>query len=117
VLYSSNYGPRWLPCYLDLKTNLGQEIATLLSQSGRYKLLLFALENPHRCAEVLTCTIASPQRSMLQEWVITARTHLSLGAMTTSRDLLRHEFKTTLKDKVLKKLESIYVDAGTTFSD
>jgi len=117
VLYNSNYGPRWLPCYLDLKTNLGQEIAALLAQSGRYKLLLFALENPHRCAEVLTCTIAPPQRSMLQEWVVTARTHPSLGAMTTSRDLLRHEFKTTLKDKVLKKLESIYVDAGTTFSD
>ena len=82
-----------------------------------FRSLLFALENPHQCQEVLTCSIAQPQRSMLQEWIITARTRPSLGTMTTSRNLLRNEFKTNLKTKVIKKLESVYLDSGSTFSE
>jgi serine/threonine protein kinase len=117
VLYSSAHGARWLPCYIDLKTNQGQAMAGLLGETGTYRLLLFALEQPRHCAHVLECTIAQPQRSMLKEWAITARSRPSLGAMTTSRDLLRHEFKTTLKAKVLHKLESIYVDTGSNLSD
>ncbi|XGB42301.1 MAG: serine/threonine protein kinase [Nodosilinea sp. LVE1205-7] len=117
VLYNSAHGARWLPCYLDLKTSLGQDMVSLLATTGSYKILLFALENPHQCQEVLTCSIAQPQRSMLQEWIITARTRPSLGTMTTSRNLLRNEFKTNLKTKVIKKLESVYLDSGSTFSE
>ncbi len=117
VLYSNPYGARWLPCYLDLKTPLGQEITGLLGQTGSYKLLLFALENPRRCAHVLSCTIAEPQRNMLKEWVVNARSHPDVGAMATSRDLLRSEFKTNLKAKVLQRLESIYLDAGSNLSE
>ncbi len=117
VLYSSAHGARWLPCYIDLKTSQGQEIAGLLGQTGAYKLLFFALENPRHCAHVLTCTIAPPQCSMLQEWAITARSRPSLGATATSRDLLRNELKTALKPRVLQKLESIYVDTGANWSE
>ncbi|MGF1566986.1 MAG: serine/threonine protein kinase [Nodosilinea sp.] len=117
VLYSSAHGARWLPCYLDLKTALGQETAGLLGKTGTYKLLLFALEAPRSCAHVLTCNVASPQRSMLQEWAITARSRPSLGATGNSRDLLRHELQTKLKPKVLQKLESIYVDTGSNVSE
>ncbi|MEB3290604.1 MAG: serine/threonine-protein kinase [Leptolyngbya sp.] len=117
VLYSHTYGARWLPCYLDLKTPLGQEITGLLGQAGSYKLLLFALENPRRCDHVLSCTIAEPQRNMLKEWVVNARSHPDVGAMTTSRDLLRNEFKTNLKAKVLQRLESIYLDTGSNLSE
>lgn len=117
VLYSSAYGARWLPCYLDLKTPLGQDIAGLVGKTGTYKLLLFALENPRRCAHVLTCTVSDPQRSLLQEWVLTARTRPSIGATATSRDLLRNELQTKLKAKVLQKLESIYVDTGSNLFD
>jgi eukaryotic-like serine/threonine-protein kinase len=117
VLYSSTHGARWLPCYLDLKTSVGQDMAGLLAQTGAYKLLLFALEKPQRCAHVLSCSVSTPQRSLLQEWVLTARTRPSTGAMGTSRDLLRHELQTKLKPKVLQKLESIYVDTGASLSD
>ena len=117
VLYSSTHGARWLPCYLDLKTPLGQEITSLLGTTGSYRLLLFALENPRRCAHVLSCTIAPPQRTMMQEWVVTARSRPDIGAMGTSRDLLRNEFKTSLKAKVIQKLESIYIDTGSNLSE
>ncbi|MGF1517892.1 MAG: serine/threonine protein kinase [Nodosilinea sp.] len=117
VLYSSAHGARWLPCYLDLKTPLGQDMAGLLGQTGTYKLLLFALENPRRCAHVLTCNVSTPQRSLLQEWALTARSRPSTGAMITSRDLLRNELQNKLKAKVLQKLESIYVDTGSNLYD
>ncbi|WOD40378.1 serine/threonine-protein kinase [Nodosilinea sp. E11] len=117
VLYSSAHGARWLPCYLDLKTSLGQDMAGLLGKTGTYKLLLFALENPRRCVHVLTCTVSDPQRSLLQEWALTARSRPSTGATATSRDLLRNELQNKLKPKVLQKLESIYVDTGSNLYD
>jgi serine/threonine protein kinase len=117
VLYSSTYGARWLPCYVDLKSSLGQRIAGLLKDTGTYKLLLFALESPGGCSHVLTCNIAGPQRGMLQEWALTAQTRPSVGAAHTSRDILRNEFKTKLKEKVLQKLESIYVDTGSNLAE
>ncbi len=117
VLYSSTHGARWLPCYVDLKSAIGQQIAGLLKDTGTYKLLLFALESPGGCSHVLTCTIAGPQRGMLQEWALTAQTRPSVGAASTSRDILRNEFKTKLKEKVLQKLESIYVDTGSNLAE
>ncbi|HZG41064.1 MAG TPA: serine/threonine-protein kinase [Nodosilinea sp.] len=117
VLYSSAHGARWLPCYLDLKTALGQDMATLLGKTGTYKLLLFAIENPRRCAHVLSCNVSDPQQSLLQEWALTARSRPSTGAIATSRDLLRNELQTKLKAKVLQKLESIYVDTGSSLFD
>jgi serine/threonine protein kinase len=118
VLYSSSQSARWLPCYIDLKTPAGQEMAGLLGDTGTYKLLLFALdEQPHRCAHVLTCNVAQPQRHLLKEWVLTARSRPSTGAVNISRDLLRNEYKSKLKPKVLQKLESIYVDTGSNLSE
>lgn len=99
------------------KNSLGQEMATLLGDTGTYKLLLFALESPRGCAHVITCNVAEPQRRMLKEWVLTARTRPSLGAMATSRDLLRNEYKNTLKPRVRQRLESIYVDTGSNLSE
>jgi eukaryotic-like serine/threonine-protein kinase len=117
VLYSSTHGPRWLPCYLDLKTPAGQEMLALMAQNGYYKLLLFALEDPRRCAHVLTCKIASPQKSLLQEWGLTARSQPSLGGANISKDLLRNELNEKLKPRVLRQLESIYIDTGSDLSE
>jgi serine/threonine protein kinase len=117
VLYSSTHGARWLPCYVDLKSSLGQQIAGLLKDNGTYKLLLFSLENPGGCSHVLPCTIAGPQRGMLQEWALTAQSRPSVGASSTSRDILRNEFKTKLKEQILQKLESIYIDTGSNLAE
>jgi hypothetical protein len=108
VLYNAQYGPRWLPCYLDLKTPAGQEMAFLIGKSGQYKILFFTTENPRRCAHVVPCTVALPQRKLLQEWVMTARTHPSVGSSASSKDILRNELNTNLKAKVLQQLEASY---------
>lgn len=117
VLYSSSFAARWLPCYLDLKTPIGQETLFLLGKSGYYKLLLFALEEPQRCGHVLTCNIASSQRLLLQEWSITARSQPSIGGANISKELLRAELNEKLKPKILRQLESIYVDTGSDLSE
>ena len=110
VLYNSQHGPRWLPCYLDLKTQAGQEMAFLLGKKGAYKVLFFAKEAPQRCAHVVACNISTPQQKMLQEWVLTARTHPSIGSSNTSKTMLKNELNYNMKEKILQQLESIYID-------
>jgi serine/threonine protein kinase len=108
VLYNAQHGPRWLPCYLDLKTKAGQEMAFLLGQTGDYKILFFATDNPQRCAHVTSCNIATPQRKLLQEWVMTARSHPALGTAAQSKDLLRAELNERLKPKIAQQLEALH---------
>lgn len=116
VLYSSQEGARWLPCYLDLKSKPGQEMGYLLGRSGYYKLMLFALEEPERCARVFTCNIAPRQQKLMQEWVISAQTRPSLGNPSMSKDLLRQELNERLKPRVLQQLESMNSDPGLDIS-
>ncbi|MCG8368543.1 MAG: serine/threonine protein kinase [Pseudanabaenales cyanobacterium] len=116
VLHSSLHGPRWLPCYLDLKSRQGQELAGLLGQSGQYKILFFALEEAQRCAHVLSSNIADRQRKLLQEWVTLARTYPSVGSSHDSKNLLKNELNANLKPKIQKQLESLNLDTGSDLS-
>lgn len=117
VLYSNLHGPRWLPCYLDLKTATSQEMVYLLGKTGHYKLMLFALEEPQQCAHILTCNVASAQQGRLQEWAMTARSLPSLGSTHLSKELLRNELNDKLKPKVLRQLESLYLDTDSDLSE
>ncbi|MEM6714503.1 MAG: serine/threonine-protein kinase [Cyanobacteria bacterium P01_C01_bin.147] len=112
VLYSPTHGPRWLPCFLDLKTKAGQEIAFHLGQNGEYKVLYFSTKEPQNCAHVVTCSIAAPQQKMLQSWVMSARTHPTVGSPNFSKKILREELNNNLKEKVLQHLDSLYLDTN-----
>ena len=105
VLYHKEYGPRWLPCYLDLKTSSGQRFANLLGQSGNYWLLFFAFENPQRCQEVLPATIAPNQCKLLTEWAMTSQT-IEGGKPQITKRLLKQEFE-KLKPKIIAKLSTV----------
>lgn len=104
ALYDRELGARWLPCYLDLKHSRGQKIVTLLSQTGYYPLLFFAVEDPEQPANVRTFSIAADQRLRFQDWLQQARQALSVAPPTTSKQLLKAEFKKN-KPKMLRKLE------------
>lgn len=110
VLYSPKHGPRWLPCYLDLKTKAGQETAFQLGQNGEYKVLFFSTQEPQKCAHVVGCTIAGPQQKMLQSWVMTARSQVSIGQAGLSKQMLKNELNNNMKAKILQQLESLYLD-------
>ncbi|MBL1209426.1 serine/threonine-protein kinase [Geminocystis sp. GBBB08] len=68
VLYSHENGARWLPCYLDLKSNIGQQVVNLLSDSKEYFLLFFSLEKPQNCQDFLSFKVMLKQRTNLKQW-------------------------------------------------
>ena len=106
ALHNRAIGARWMPCYLDLKTPLGQELARNLGESGDYRILFFSIENPQRCANIMTSTIAPAQRKMLLDWANNSQSLFSASQPQTSKKLLKQEFE-KLKPKILIKLESI----------
>lgn len=57
--------PRYLRCFLDLKTAFGLTMSRLLGQQGQYQVLLFALETPTVSAHTMTVSLSSAQRSQL----------------------------------------------------
>jgi serine/threonine-protein kinase len=105
VLYHQVYGPRWLPCYLDLKTTSGQRFARLLGELESYLLLFFAVEKPSNCQHVMTSTIAPSQCRTLIEWADLSKT-LKGGQPQITKRLLKTELE-KLKPKIVMKLESI----------
>lgn len=104
VLYNQRQGPRWLPCYLDLKTATGQEMARQLGEIGRYRLLLFPLEGPHTCAEVMTISLNQEQCRRLLDWANKSRL-LPESQPSLSKELLKLELE-KLQPQILLKLES-----------
>ncbi|MBW4563424.1 MAG: serine/threonine protein kinase [Mojavia pulchra JT2-VF2] len=106
VIYNRTHGPKWLPYYLDLKTNLGQEIAHLLGQKGYYRILFFARETPHRCSHMLVSSIASAQCERMQEWINNSSVLVSSAEPQMSKSLLKHEYE-KIKPMILAKLEAM----------
>ena len=105
VLYHRDYGPRWLPCYLDLKTSSGQRFANLLGKLGHYWILFFAVENPQKCQQVLSATIAPNQCKLLQEWALNSQS-MEGGKPQITKRLLKQEFE-KLKPKIVAKLSAV----------
>ncbi len=106
-LYHQENGPRWMPCYLDLKTKAGMDMVRLLAMKGEYQLLLFAQELPQKCAYVTTIRINAALQSNLQEWVVNSSTWPALGdpqaGKKTARQLLKDEL-TKLKPRIANDL-------------
>jgi len=115
ALYNPDYGTRWLPCYLDLKTSSGQRTARALGESGYYRILFFALESTGTCQHVLTATIAGAQRQKLQDWAQSSQAWESHASPQMSKQLLRREFE-NIKPKIQFKLESMGTDAPSNVS-
>lgn len=111
ALYSSASGPRWLPCYLDLKPEFSQQMLWLLGDVGYYYLLFFSSEAPHRCEYVRQLTVPASQQTLLKEWVTTARTQISMGSPSSSKDLLRRELNQGLKPELLLDFKSMHSDS------
>lgn len=111
ALYNREVGPRWLPCYLDMKTPQGQEMARILGQRGCYRVLLFALEEPQHCTHVMTIMVDPHQCQMLREWAKTSQTLMSVASPKMSKDLLKAELE-KLKPQIVTKLESGSLPSG-----
>ncbi|HEY9630180.1 MAG TPA: serine/threonine-protein kinase [Coleofasciculaceae cyanobacterium] len=109
VLYNREHEPRWLPCFIDLKTPAGRQIASLLGKTGKYRIMFFAQENPQSCANVQVVSIAAAQCKLLQDWASIGQMSKASPNPTISKDYLRSALD-EIKPKILMKLESIYSD-------
>ncbi|MBL1211160.1 serine/threonine-protein kinase [Geminocystis sp. GBBB08] len=107
VIYNPTYGPRWLPCYLDLKTESARQVVISLSELGSYKILFFALEEPQKCKHSMISTIASNQCNIMKEWVKNSTSFTDKGEANVSRKRLKDEFE-RLKPRILEKLAQSY---------
>ncbi len=105
VLYHRQYGPRWLPCYLDLKTRSGQNFARLLRNTGCYWILFFSLEKNQPCQHLMTATIAPNQRKNLAQWSNQSQL-LQGGKAKETKQMLRKEFE-KLKPSIVDKLQAL----------
>jgi eukaryotic-like serine/threonine-protein kinase len=110
VIYTRQHGAKWLPYYLDLKTNFGQEITRLLQDTGQYRLLFFAKETPNPCTHILASSIATAQRERLQEWLKYSNFPTLSTNAQISKNLLKKEYE-KIKPKILAKLETIDTDS------
>ena len=104
VLYHRQQGPRWLPCYLDLKTPQGQKMTKTLAEAGQYWILFFPLEGGPICENVITANIPANQCQILQQWVRDSQL-APVGSPQISKQTLKQKLE-ELKPKILAKLES-----------
>lgn len=107
VLYSRGQEPRWMPCYLDLKTPQGRHIAQLLGKTGKYDILFFAQESPRCCAHVQTATIAPAQCRLLHEWTHFGQISQGVPNPAISKEHLKNALE-NIKPQIFAKLEAIY---------
>lgn len=103
VLYQQELEPRWLPCYLDLKTETGQQLVDLLVERGCYWLLFFAMRNPQRCQKMVSLGLSPEQRATLKEWA-SASQSLTGSKPQVTKKLLKRELQ-ALKPQLLAQFQ------------
>lgn len=105
LLYHPQQEPRWLPCYLDLKTNKGQKISRTLAELGAYRILFFSLDETNKCQNVMSSTIDPQNREMLLQWANASQINRGSGRPQAVKEMLKRELE-TLKPKILLKMEA-----------
>lgn len=105
VIYNSDVGEKWLPCYLDLKSNKGQQITRALAETRKYRILFYGLDEPQQCQHVASSTISAGNCKMLQQWANLSQVTRSTGDPKMSKKILKQELE-KLKDKILHKVKA-----------
>ena len=103
LLYNYEQDPKWLPCYLDLKSNKGQQITRALAREGNYRILLYALDEPQRCQHILQSTVSERYRKMLRQWANLSEVTRSVGDFKSAKNILKQELDKN-KPKILAKV-------------
>ncbi|MBF2055967.1 MAG: serine/threonine protein kinase [Cyanobacterium sp. T60_A2020_053] len=106
LLYNRQYEPKWLPCYLDIKTDLGYQIATTLVNQKRYDILLFELGRINRYKEKLPIKISAEKLKQLQGFLLKTSSWQGKKQPDASKILLKKQFesvKTTILSAVSRR--------------
>lgn len=111
LLYSVKNGPRWLPCYLDLKTNIGQQMTNALGDYKEYYVLLFPVNKPEKCQHIMSLKVMLKQRTLLKQWASVGK---MLGVKNTSelvvsKKQLKQDFE-ALKPEIILEIQKTHTN-------
>jgi eukaryotic-like serine/threonine-protein kinase len=105
TLYKDERQHRMLPCYLDLKKPIGEKTLQILTQTGIYRLVLFALEGDERCVCTIEGKIPNKKIQLLKEWLLESQnTPATHGQIKESKRSLKEELE-SLKPKLVASLQ------------
>ncbi len=108
LLYHQEHEPRWLPCYLDLKSDKGQELSRALAAIGKYRILFFALDRPQRCQQVVSSMINERNCIMLKRWADMSQLTPGSGNLKMSKKMLKEELE-KLKVQIIHQVQSSHL--------
>lgn len=114
LLYHPQHEPRWLPCYLDLKSSKGQQICRALSAIGEYRILFYVLDRPQRCQHVASSSINQRNRDMLKKWADIGKIIPSSSNPKAAKSILKAELEKQ-KDNILAKVKNAGVSNSLMF--
>lgn len=104
-LHTKNKCFQLLPCYLDLQDSKSREMVLRMTQTGYYRLLLFATEAPQKCTQVMTATLDPQQCQMLRKCLEASQISPTKAQSGVSKFLLKNEFE-KIKSQPPEKLDS-----------
>jgi eukaryotic-like serine/threonine-protein kinase len=94
---------RWLSYFLDMKDAKSQKIVQALANTGYYHLLLFALENPQKCEQVITLTLSASNRQILTDWLEFSEKVNPVLSLNESKNILRSQYE-KIKPEIINRL-------------
>jgi len=100
LLYSRGREPKWLPCYLDVKTDMGYQISINLINQAKHYILLFEMGNPQKYQRQLAVEINRDKVEKLQNFVVKTSSWNGDRQAETSKVILKKQFE-AVKNTIL----------------
>lgn len=106
LFYVHDYEPKWLPCYLDLKTKLGNQIVTNLIKHKVYYILLFDLNNSQQYQEILTVNIGDDKVKQLENYLQKSNSWKGDKQPEVTKRILKQHFE-KVKVTILQAIKKV----------
>ena len=106
LLYQHNHEPKWLRCFLDLKSEIGYQITNNLIARGNYKILLFELGNSSQYRQILTMDITKQRISQMEKFILKSASVSSANSFGQSKKKLQQQFA-KVKNTILGAIEKV----------
>jgi eukaryotic-like serine/threonine-protein kinase len=103
LLYRRQYEPKWLPCYLDLKTEIGYHISQNLATNNLYYIMLFEIKKPQKYQQLLTVKISEEKMKQLNSFIIKSSYYQGKNQPELSKINLKKQFE-SIKNTILSAI-------------
>lgn len=104
LLYRRQYEPKWLPCYLDLKTEIGHQISSNLVSNNLYYILLFEIKKNQKYEQLLTAKISEEKIKQLQSFIVKSSSWQGKNQPELSKINLKKQFE-AVKNIILSAID------------